>query len=203
MRPPLTGPILHDHRATGRSRRIRRASARPRPATRAGRRRPHVPSRPCRSDRRPLPWRPRRRVTRSTCAAGRRSPRRVREPRGSTASTGRPRQLRTASSTLRRRPSMASLSLRGMCPAASHRSWRGRSAVRAARGSVTGSRASASTSSARLTSRFALRSASRVLKTSLRALKNVSCASRNRFHSSSSTSRRARPAAFHSVIRSR
>ena len=51
--------------------------------------------------------------------------------------------------------------------------------------------------------RWRLNSASRSAVTALRAEKNVSCAALNRCHSASSTSLAARPAAFHSVSRSR
>ena len=78
-----------------------------------------------------------------------------------------------------------------------------RSAARADLWSVTGSSASASATRTRFFSRFSDSPASRAANTSDRAVKNTSWAARNRAHSASSTSRRARPAAFHSVIRSR
>ncbi len=78
-----------------------------------------------------------------------------------------------------------------------------RSADRAARKSVTGSRAAACSSSCSLASACSRNAASLAENTSARAVKNLSCAVRNRFHSSASASRSARPAAFHLRISSR
>ena len=109
----------------------------------------------------------------------------------------------SARSTACIRPSTRGRASRGTCPMASQRSLRARKAARAALRSVTGTSFSASVASSSLSFRFSDCSASRSAKTSLRAAKKTSCAPRKRFHSSSSASRWARPAAFHSVIRSR
>ena len=77
-----------------------------------------------------------------------------------------------------------------------------RRAARAASGSQT-SIFSASSSSARLAAAFASNSASRSAKFCDRRAKKASCAVRKRCQSASSASFWARPAAFHSVIRSR
>ena len=104
---------------------------------------------------------------------------------------------RISCSTRRIRPSRSFIRSRGTLPAASHRSAMSRKARLAASRSVTGSSASASTSSASLTSALAANSSSCSAAAASRAPKNVSCAPRNRFHSASSTSRGAGPAAFH------
>ncbi len=77
-----------------------------------------------------------------------------------------------------------------------------RSAARAFSGSET-SIFSASASSAFFASALAANSASRSANVAERRAKNASCAVRKRCHSASSASLCARPAAFHSAIRSR
>ena len=78
-----------------------------------------------------------------------------------------------------------------------------RSADLAARQSVIGSSPCASASSCSFTDACARSSVSLAANTSERAAKNLSCASLNRFHSSASSSRPARPASFHWRISSR
>ena len=109
---------------------------------------------------------------------------------------------RTFFSTARSRRSSSAPRSRGTLPIASHLSPIARSAARAASRSEV-STFSASASSASLASAFARNSASRSALEALRAAKKVSCAPLNRCHSASSTSLAARPAAFHSVNRSR
>ena len=104
---------------------------------------------------------------------------------------------RISVSTLRIRPSSSFIRSRGTLPAASQRSAMSRKAFLAASTSVTGSSASASTRSFSLTSALAANSASSAALAASRAPKNVSWAPRKRFHSSSSMSLRAGPAAFH------
>src|SRR3954454_22802298 len=77
-----------------------------------------------------------------------------------------------------------------------------RNRLRAPSRSALGSSDSASASNACFASRLAANSSSRALNASERAVKNASCAALNRDQSSSSASRPARPAAFHSVISS-
>ncbi len=111
--------------------------------------------------------------------------------------------LRTASSTRRSPDSRCSRESRGTAPICSQRSWMPRSADRAVRVSVTGSSAWAASSSCCLASACSRSAASLAENTSARAVKNLSWAARNRFHSSVSDSRSARPAAFHLRISSR
>ena len=111
--------------------------------------------------------------------------------------------LRTASSTRRRPCSSRSCASRGTGPACSQRSWMERSAARVARTLLAGSSWLASSSSAALTAACSRSSFSLAEYTSERAAKNWSWAALNRLHSSSSSARPARPAAFQDRIRSR
>ena len=110
---------------------------------------------------------------------------------------------RISCSTLRIRASRSFIRSRGTLPAASQRSAMSRKAFLAASRSCTGSSASASTRICSLTSALAANSWSSAAAAASRAPKKVSWAPRNRFHSASSTSRGAGPAAFQSRIRSR
>ena len=111
--------------------------------------------------------------------------------------------LRTASSIRRSPDSSRSCASRGTGPACSQRSWMPRRAARAARTSVTGTSFPASSSNSVLTSACSRSAASFAEYTSALARKKVSCAVLNRVHSSSSSARDARPAAFQDRISSR
>ena len=106
----------------------------------------------------------------------------------------------TRSSTARSRESNSRIRSRGTLPAASHRSWMDRRAARAASMPLPGSMRSASASNFSLAAAFASNSASRWLNVALRREKNFSWAARKRSQSWSSTSRGARPEAFHSSM---
>ena len=85
----------------------------------------------------------------------------------------------------------------------SQRWWIERIAARAVLGSVTGSSRSASASSSSLAVARSRSWLSFADMAADRASKKVLCAALNRFHSSSSAARSARPASFHDAISSR
>ena len=167
---------------------------RPRPIAATVRRWPAPPRRPwCGPP--PRPSRPAARTARRGRGTGRRAPALPDRRHRDGAS-------RTFFSIARSRRSRSAPRSRGTLPIASHLSPMVRSAARAASRSEVSS-LSASASSASLASALARNSASRSAVAALRAEKNVSWADLNRCHSASSTSLAARPAAFHSVSRSR